>query len=329
MTTHAQPRTNEHWYHLRDLPAGRVVVRLAWDAWEIKAARMPHPNRRRLEWCELADGEVRWLPRDGWSLEPHAWQPLDPAAWTWPKGSAAPAPLEPQVVERMWSARMRFAAVEDAEASELAADMERDREMARSGGREEREEAADRQWWLDPHAVTYSRPGHITEREAEGRLMRAFNTERWVRVERPSAKTFGGILAGLARTLPLSPAELAAADPLPIRDEPTGRDRDDMLVALDWLKGLPLGLRRDEGFSANHGSISEDLLRLRGAMPARSWRQIGRTYNSSHEWARTEYARALALVTETANGRPTRGAEVRAARLERVQEGNRMAKRRG
>jgi len=337
MTTLAQPRTDEHWYHLDDLPAGRVVVRVAWDAYEIKAARLPHPKRKRLEWCEMVEGEVRWLPREGWSLEPQEWQPLDARMWTWPKGTPVPQPIERQVSERMWSATMRFTAVDDAEAADLAAEMERDRNLARSGGAAAGEAHAggmaepQQQWWFDPHLVTYSRPGHITEREAEGRLMRAFAAERWVRVERPTCNTFGGILANLARTVPLSPAELAAADPLPIRDEPTGRDRDDMLTALSWLKGLPTSWFAE---NAGDGRVHwagpyDDVLRQRSMQPPRSWREIGRVLKVSHEQARQMYAQALALVTDSANGRTTTAALRRAERLAAVQEGNRMAKRRG
>lgn len=179
--------------------------------------------------------------------------------------------------------------------------------------------------------VTYSQPGHITAREAEGRLMRAFNTERWVRVERPSCHTFGGILANLARTVPLSPAELAAADPVPIRDEPTGRDRDDMLTALSWLKALPMGrIAAIELDGRVHwAGIYDDILRQRSLQPAKSWREIGRGMKGSHEQARQMYAQALALVTDAANGRTTTWSQRRAERLAAVQEGNRMAKRRG
>ena len=49
----------------------------------------------------------------------------------------------------------------------------------------------------------------------------------------------------------------------------------------------------------------------------------------SHEAARSIYAGALALVTEYANGRHSAYSHALAARLEAVQESNRMAKRRG
>jgi hypothetical protein len=198
-------------------------------------------------------------------------------------------------------------------------------------------EPPDKQWWLDPHTLGYSQPGAISEREAEGRLMRAFITERWVRVERPACHTFAGVLAGLARANPLSPADLAAADPAPVRIEPTGRDQDDMLVALGWLHALGGSLvsgqwpvASGEGhhspLTTHHSPHGEELLRLRGRTPALSWRAIGRAVGKSHETARALYARALRLVADQANGRATAGGRAVAASLEAVREANRQAK---
>ena len=172
--------------------------------------------------------------------------------------------------------------------------MEGDREAARGCGASP-EPPPERQWWLDPLAVTHSPPGSVTPREAEGRLMRAFIAERWVSGDGPGWLSDGG------------------DDLPPLRIEPTGKDQDDMLTALSWLHGL----RADD----------EQVLRLRGQTPALTWRAIGTAMKISHEGARNLYRDALALVTEAANGKVTAHAASVRRDLEAVREANRRFKR--
>lgn len=268
-------------------------------------------------------------PWAGWHTlrgdEPDAWWPQQPERWAAPL--PAPLPAGPLATAgRMWSERTRFQAVADAEAADLAREMEADRAAARSGeGFVEGEaEPPEKQWWLDPHLVTYSAPGAITPREAEGRLMRAFLTERWIRVERPADATFGKILGRLARPLPGH--EIATDDPRPVLPEPTGRDQDDMLTALAWWMAVDVADRR-----------AGIVLAMRAEMPAKSWRGIAQAAlrvragaspvgGRSHHVAQRLHAWALGELTREANGEITPGGVRVRARLKRVQAGNRAAR---
>lgn len=130
------------WYAMEHLPAGRLRVRLMWSGRVFVAGRVLHPDTRRLVWCchPRPGIAIVWLDDKAIAAAgldvagPVAWQPENAARWTWPTG-VEPAPLV-GCAPRMWSSRMRFAAVDDAEAADLAREMEREREAARgSGGR--------------------------------------------------------------------------------------------------------------------------------------------------------------------------------------------------
>lgn len=336
-------------------PPDGVVVLVIWDGRPaFEAARVRHPRTGRRCWLTHDKGRPVLLPTDapapdprrpwaGWhtlsGTDPDYWRPLNIETWRLPL--PAPAYIQtPDAPGRMWSATMRFAAVEEAEAHELAAEMERDRDLARSGSTSASGAAVEppeRQWWLDPHAVTYSEPGAISMRESEGRLMRAIAAEWWVRVEWPRLKTFSAVLAGLARSLPLPPGEAAAQDPIIARAEPTGRDQDDMLVALGWLRCLrdvsrnpparrsPAAVRT--GRAARGARAAQAVLRLRASTPPLTWSRIGEDLGRSGEAARSLYRQALAEVTAAANGRAT--PEVDEVRAERKAERERLDRLRG
>lgn len=328
------------WYSIADmLPPVGVVVWVRWTGARppFLAARVAHPETRRRAWAVETGGRPILLPCttaappdprrpwDGWHTlkgdDPEHWRPQKPEAWRMPLPAPALVVPDTPAPGRLWSATMRFAAVEEAEAADLAAEMEHMRETARAGGSGAsgrlpagESDAPTQQWWLDPTAVTYSPPGAVSEREAEGRLMRAFLAERWESFDHPQDRTFGDVLDGLAKTLPGDTTD----DLPPPRIEPSGRDKDDMLVALAWLKAFDAG--------GELGWRGEMVLRLRGVTPPMSWRSIGKKVNRAHEGARQLYARALAEVTAEANGRPTAGGDLARARLERVRAANRAAK---
>lgn len=319
------------WYRTSDgLPPLNVAVLVRWPARPaFEAARVRHPHTGRQAWLTEDDaGKPVFLPTGqapanarepwiGWHTlkgDPEYWRPQHPEKWRQP----LPAPAFVEDAEgqtsapRMWSSTTGFSAVDEAEAAELAREMEGWRADARAGGRKpDAEDLPDPQWWLDPSTVSYSAPGAISLREAEGRLMRAFNTERWIRLERPSCKTFGSILAQLAKPDPLTAAELAVQDPEPPRTEPTPRDRDDVLTALGWLKATPLVL----------------ILRLRAAQPPHTWRAIGRRLEISHETARKWHGQGLAEVHAEANGQPTLMGDLSREMLAKLRARNRAYKR--
>lgn len=291
-------------------PVG-VLVRVIWDGRApFEAARVAHPRTRRTAWLTHDKGDPVLLPCAapppdprrpwaGWHTlkgeRPDHWQPIRPDLWK--------APLPPvsvvitgQAATRMWSSTVRSAAL-DADTrltgltgAALADAMEDMREAARVAGDDGagREQVPERQWWADPHAVTYSEPGRISRREAEGRLMRALAAERWVRVDRPRCRTSAEVIAGMAaRTFPADVSELAAQDPEVVRPEPTGRDQDDMLIALGWALCLPAPYQR--------------VIRLRAGMPPLSWAEIGDKIDRSATTAQARYRAAIDAVTAAAN----------------------------
>lgn len=331
------------------------------------STRRGHPKAPATCWLTHDKGRAVLLPTDmdppdprrpwaGWHTlhgdAPDYWRPAHPEKWQLPL--PAPAYIQtPSEPGRMWSStdRPRRSAelasgrtaidqvarvgIDGMTAAELARAMEDMREEARAQGADasSASEAPEQQWWLDPHAVTYSAPGAITMREAEGRLMRAFAAEWWVRVEWPRLKTAAQVLANMAKTLP--PGEAAAQDPIFARPEPTGRDQDDMLEALGWLRILPrvtwktvgtvhLGragvtkVKQNVGAVGNPLNRGAEVLRLRASTPPLTWRRIGDEIGRPAEAARDLYRAALAEVTAAANGTAT--AEVEAVRAKRQAE---------
>lgn len=368
-----------------------VVVLVIWDgrpAFEaarvadprVRTGRMRsgHPKATATCWLTHNKGRAVLLPTDtdppdprrpwaGWHTlngeAPDYWRPIHPERWQAPL--PAPAYIQtPSAPGLMWSSttRRRSTALDQVarvgidglSAAELAREMEDMREAARAEGAGPEDEPPEAQWWLDPHAVTYSAPGVITMREAEGRLMRAFAAEWWVRVEWPRLKTSAQVLANMSKSLPLALDEAAAQDPIIARPEPTGRDHDDMLEALGWLRILPrvtwrtigsvhLGkagvakVRRNVVIGGRLGDSmlrGEEVLRLRARTPPLSWRRIGDDIGRSAEAARDLYRSALAEVTAAANGTATPEVEtVRAkrhaerARLDALKARKRQAKK--
>lgn len=349
-------------------PPMGVVVLVIWDGRPpFEASLVAHPRTRKPAWLTHDKGRPVLLPTDapppdarrpwaGWHTlrgnAPDHWRPLHPEKWQAPLPEPAyiQTPSEPG---RMWSstARARMQAepasgitaheqvarvgIDGMTAAELAREMEDMREAARAGAESPQEEPPEQQWWLDPHAVTYSAPGAITMREAEGRLMRAFAAEWWVRVEWPKLKTAAQILANMAKSLPLPPGEAAAQDPIIARPQPTGRDQDDLLEALGWLRtlngafrlpcGEPAGTRGSAALArvrVGTRSAAQSVLRLRASTPPLTWRRIGDEVGRSAESVRDLYRAALAEVTAAANGTAT--PEVDAVRAERQAERSRL-----
>lgn len=172
-------------------------VRVLWGGrGPFEAARVIHPRTRAVCWmtyeADRATGQkwpvflpCRRRPRDltrpwaGWHTlkgdNPEFWAPLDPARWRLFDLPAVALTLPEASEPRLWSSRQSFHA---ADAAEVAAEMEADRERA---GREQGDGAGRGQrrelWWLDATQITYSDPGRITKREAEGRIMRALASD--------------------------------------------------------------------------------------------------------------------------------------------------------
>ncbi len=289
----------EAWYDMADLPQvqiPRLVV--TWGPYRIDVAYLRIRTRLAFVDYERARaGELVELPGKTnlrrWGKAPECWRPFDLKSWRWP-GGRAPAPLRRQLEPQMWSSRTRFQAVEDAEAAELAREMERDREAARAAGEPEPRVGKRRElWWLNSSAITYSAPGSISPKEAEGRLMRALAADD----------------ARLAAGLGVHGGERSGELPLFVQ---TQADRGDELVALGWLGGAQ--------------DMHREVLRLAANLSAYSLLEIGLQLRPKRTppTVRKLLIGALGEVWAIANGGTTPGTIERDARLAALQERNRQ-----
>jgi hypothetical protein len=229
------------WYPLDGIPPhGRVHCWVHWRGRQFRAARIVDERKnkpRLLVWVTLKDGLPQYLPPHGqeeeWGSEPDAFRPIDPKKWDWP----LPAPLDARA-GIMATERVRFALVEEAEASDLAREMEADRANARSvkHGFVSRE-TAPLQWWRDHSLIRYEAAPNFTLRSIEGRLMRAvyhcgagshakFNTSSVLRD------------LGEAAAREMAEREAVAVPDFVPRMESTPADEGDFLTAMGWFAAL-------------------------------------------------------------------------------------------
>lgn len=299
------------WYAMADLPAGRCRVRVVAQGRVFEAVRALAPGRG-LSWClppPAKGGAIEWRH----DLEPDAWQP-SVAGWTWPNGRA-PAPLDTKP-DRMWSSTMRFGAVEDAEAAELAREMERDRVLAGRTG-DGPPEPVDPQRWRDVHEVAYREPGKITVAEVEARVCRALCYEKTIKGDTKKQRSNAAVLADLKRV-----ADLHQADPTedyrpPF--QPTDPDICDYTVVMDWITEAYID---KPGFWAK--SDEREIMAGRILDPPKAWTEIGEALGMSRQSAKKRYDRLMERLTVIANA----GNHVKlAAVADRVQSRNRAWKR--
>jgi hypothetical protein len=328
--------SGEKFYRMSDMkpPVGVAVVAIWCGRRFDELVRVAHPQTKREAWLVRDVGAV-FLPLDRdeaaysarcarqggkpWegyhtidTPAPELWRPQKPEAWRLP----LPEPVA-ECEPRMWSSRTKFQAVDDAEVADLAREMEADRESARAGGERRRRKDAppERQWWLDPSLVTYSPPGSITLREAEGRLMRAFIANRAESLSYGGGRTFADVLAAASAAVPSERVD-ATSDGY-VFAQPTQRDGgEEMLRALGWFTTL----RNGEGEALALGAWS---LELRALEPALTWRAIARRLVVPEDDARRLHAAALAEILAIANGRPSAASRRQAERLEAVRQANR------
>ena len=253
----------DSWYALRDLPDGQGKVRVYWNRKEFVAARV-RDSQQQLIWAHLVDGVMEVLPprryASRWSPEPERWQPENPAIWVWASG-VAPQPLQlsgpslARIVRR------------------------RDDNGALGQGR--------CVWWLDRSQVTFSTP--LTERQVEGRLMRAMAADAPDRWRADNGLQRSNVLARMARAAAVALDEYefdGDQRPLPnfVGD---GRDEDDFVTAVSWLKGLD----HDHCAVLHHAS----------RVPALSWGRIAQACDLRHDKAAASvYRAAIARAFEVA-----------------------------
>lgn len=217
--------------------------------------RILHRERRCPVWGRVRKNRVQWLREP-----PEAWRPIDP-------GYVHQAPKSPPA-----SFLQRMAALD---AAPQAVD----------------QPIEGRAWWLDAGAITYSPPGSITPREAEGRVMRALVTARSTKLENPRGPgSNSDWIAKMVAKVEIETGVRERATYWHDRWTPTPRDISDCTVVIGWIAPL----------SAYHPSLY-DVLSLRSAIPAYSWPEVGRILKVGEGGAHSLFQRALRLVTYHAN----------------------------
>jgi hypothetical protein len=264
---------------------------------------MAQSSNRGLQCATYRDGELIYLPepRDAksWGISPDAWRPV--AGHVWP--DALPVPLNTPSPQ-MWSARSSFALVDDAEAADLAREMEHDRI---SGAIRRSERARDKlQWWKDASLIAHHPPGQITARHAEGRVMRAVavsDADKGARMER---SVVGRALADLSAAADQAYAQVDPTHDYAIRFQPLPADHDDFDEAMRWFTALnppATWHHRRKPWSLNR---EQRVLFYRARLVPLSYDDIGaRVGGISGERARQINVGALAKIHAIANAPST------------------------
>lgn len=314
MTDYWYPVTSQHPPALVQVRA-IIDVKGAYDA-EVIASRgaPPHTNI----WAEWQAGRAKPLAPGS---VPILWRPQAPEKWK--------APLPPPVSEvregRVWSSTTRFALVDEAEAAELAAEMERDREDARRGGAIEVVRKEGLPWWRDADQIRYEPAGQITPRMCEGRLMRAVAMCEHGRGLTLRIRSFGTILAQMAARL--EQQEYATSDFVP-RLKPLPADISDFEIAMSWFVAInPAPLPEPGSRAAWVPSRPQEVLLFRARNIPLSFEEIGARveWNVTKQAVHRMYDRAIRRACRIANGAKIEGVD----QIAELQERNRAWKRKG
>jgi len=276
-----------YWYRTADMmPPVNVRVHVSWGGRMFEAARAKHPNSKIIAWLTEHQRRPLWLPQDirktageFWRPldgdNPELWQPINPAKWQAP----LPEPVPQSGEGIMWSSRQSMSAVD------MAEEMERAREDARSAPRET--EPRELQWWRIGSDIRYEAPGAITPRMCEGRIMRALCYDRTVRLDIKPYLTNAAVMADLKRGLD----ELHGD---PTHDwrppyQPNNRDADDYLVAMKWIVRAQPSWRQ---LTTLWGRVPD---------PPHTWMEIGDKLGISRQRARAIHAATIMRLTKVAN----------------------------
>jgi len=303
------------WYLTSDMPPPlnvRVVV--LWDDREFEAARIQRENA--VVWVTHHRGEAIFLPTKnrrpedaerpwaGWHTlsirGPQYWRPINAERWALPLPQAIVFPKVASGVMR--SERMRFTAVADAEASELAREMEADRQQARDSRETVQVRKAEVAWWLDQSRIDYEPAGEVTTRNCEGRLMRAL---AWC-----GASDFKERTAVNAEVL----AEVAAVsadagEPEPgLTFKPLPSDRRDFETAMAWFTALSPPEHWRPGREPWSFSQIQKILVIRARPMPPSYDTIAEVLSyvkrksMSGEWVRQQFKKGVERCLKAANG---------------------------
>jgi hypothetical protein len=254
-------------------------------------------------WAQWVKGK-----RDPVPLPAHAvvtlWQPQHPDKWR----AALPEPIV-GTERQMWSERMAFTAVADAEAADLASEMERDRQLARDVGNASEDDADDDVYepreWRDASWIRYEPPGSITPKMAEARIMRAVAMCGHGRGLTLRSKTFSDVLAKIASR---ANGQEYATNDFVARLQALPADHADFDTAMSWFVALsPRPISRIHTVRADWDfNNRQDLLIYRALDVPLSYEQIGNMveFRMTKQGVRDLYARTMRVVTKVANGIP-------------------------
>lgn len=218
----------DDWYRVDDMPPPYTVrVWLEYAGRQFIGVRSRDPSSGHDVWAAIHKDMVEPLAMlDG--ARPHLWRPQYPEMWKAP----LPQPVVLSYEGVLRSERLRFGAVEEAEASELAREMERDRDDARRGSGSVGGDEVERPWWMDATAIRYEVPPDLTLRMVEGRLMRALLSCGADRGRSVKIIQSGGF-ADLADAIGEAMADFQSSDIVRIAQLP--QDHADFDVAMSWF----------------------------------------------------------------------------------------------
>lgn len=282
-----------------------VHVILFWGGREFVGARVRHPKTEAPMWVSISKrGDMTPIHIDDGII---LWRPQRPDLWKLP----LPSPVTPTGDGRMFSTTTKFQVVDEAEAAELAREMESDRLHMRNVSDRMRNDPAEAvQWWRDVSRIKYQPHGEVTVDMAEARVMRALILDRHMRGDMRRIKTNGAVLADLKRSL-LDILEEAPLDDWVPPLTPLAEDHRDYMTVMEWITEYECTWREAAA------------LRRRSQGPPASWRQIGDEIGRSPQGSKNLYHRACVALTATANQPLVKSRE----RLLSLQERNRAWKR--
>ncbi len=299
-------------YRTADLPPPyNVRVWLAWPGWLGEGARVKGSagaGSKGERWVTWQERRVAVLPpasvrdarghvRAGYE-RPDLWAPLHPEQWR----LALPEPVTTHWQGRMWSSRQSYAAVAAAEEAEA----ERSGEVSEPA-------AGRRQWWRDATLISYSAPGSITRREAEGRVMRALASDPFARWGNGTGLHRADLhFMALSDDDKRAEADRAAAQVAdivePFRALP--QDHRDYDTAMGWFAATCRYRTIIRAAVTDH-----QVLLLAVDDRALSWREMADTLRVSRQAALQQYHAGLDDIWLIANGFAHDGAQRRAERL--------------
>lgn len=333
------------WYKVAEVPPPYTIrVRLQCEGRTFIGSRGVDPKTGEVVWVEFKGRDI--VPVRHLTFTFALWQPLAPDKWQGQVGT----PIYPAASGIMWSETMRFQAVDDATASELAREMESDRATARvQGGSSDsfRDGVRETQWWRDITRIRYEAPPRIARKDAEARVLRAV-AQSEARACPNMARAASSALASIASMF--DDKARAALDGQPVPDpvprfDPLPRDHDDFPVAMGWFAALNPVELRETGTPLGTLCPEQVVIAMRSLPVPLSFTEIGYELAGmgsglrslvgrkgqrrpvSRQAVRERYERAIDMCHRAANGLQVHGQLRPADQIAKLRERNRTYRR--